>query len=167
MICNTCGRQTQNETANFCEYCGASFREQGQREPNFGLGSNPGFGSNPGSGQPPYNRGMMPGSMNSPMGGSFAQPTQQSDTEKPISFLNWLGSYALLMVPFVNIIMLFIWAFSYNTPASKKNWARVTLIAGVVLFLLFMVYMGYIMSTPVYQQMFQQMMQEYGYSTGY
>ncbi len=156
MICNTCGRQTQNETANFCEYCGASFREQTQGT------------QNPGFGQPPYNRSMMQGPMNNPMnnpmGAPYAQPMQQSGADKPVSFLNWLGSYALLMVPFLNIIMLFIWAFSYNTPVSKRNWARVTLIVGAIVFLLFILYTGYLMSTPIYQQMYLRMMEQYGYS---
>ena len=27
MVCNSCGRDNQNENSNFCEYCGASLRE--------------------------------------------------------------------------------------------------------------------------------------------
>ncbi len=151
MVCNTCGRHTQNETANFCEYCGASFREQAQREAGSVFG------------QPINNTGWMPGPGNNPMG-AFARPMQQntSTTEKPITFLEWLGSYLLLIVPFVNIIMLFIWAFSYNTPVTKRNWARVTLIAMAILFVLFIAYMLYIMSTPLFQEMYQMMMQDYG-----
>ena len=30
MKCNVCGRHTQNEEANFCDYCGSPFREHMQ-----------------------------------------------------------------------------------------------------------------------------------------
>jgi glucan phosphoethanolaminetransferase (alkaline phosphatase superfamily) len=77
-------------------------------------------------------------------------------SEEPITFLNWLGMYAILLVPFVGwlifIIMLFIWAFSNNTPATKKNWARVTLIFVGALLILFFIYMVAFVA-PMMQQM--------------
>lgn len=98
MICNNCGRQSIREDANFCEYCGNSFREQA-----------------------PYNPIL-------PKQEAAALP----DKEKPVSFLNWLGSYALIFIPFVGglvfIVMLFVWAFGGYVPTSKKNWARAMLI---------------------------------------
>ncbi len=129
MICNNCGRQLQNETANFCEYCGASFREQAQAarpetgKPHYSI---------PGMQQEAFsmnNQNIMPG-----------VPTGMQ--EKPISFQSWLGTYALLgalmFVPYFGwigfIALLLFWAFSNKTPATKKNWARVTLIfVGIVI----------------------------------
>ena len=159
MRCNTCGRQISNEAANFCEYCGASFREQAQAGQNSGA-SQPFHNDYTGQEQayspfptPEMQQGQM-------FGQSFTQQNFQqfAGKEKPISFLDWLGSYLILFVPIANIVMLVIWAFSYNTPASKKNWARATLIFLIVLFLLFIMYMAYVMSTPI----FQDMMKQYG-----
>lgn len=64
----------------------------------------------------------------------------EGDKEKPVSFLNWLGSYALMFIPFVGglvfLIMLFVWAFGDYVPESKKNWARALLVViGIVIVL--------------------------------
>jgi hypothetical protein len=139
MICNNCGRQLQNETANFCEYCGASFREQAQAaRPETGKP----FYSIPGMQQeatPMNNQNIMPGV---PIGMQ----------EKPISFMSWLGTYAilgaLLFIPYFGwiglIALLLFWAFSNKTPATKKNWARVTLIfVGIVIVIIFILLIAF------------------------
>jgi hypothetical protein len=140
MICNTCGRQIQNETANFCEYCGASFREQTQA-------------TRPEAGQPFYTRPII---QQGPVPMNFANPIaeagQRGNGERPISFLSWLGTYsllaALLFIPYLGwigiIAILIFWAFSNKTPATKKNWARVTLIfAGLVMIFVIVVFAAF------------------------
>jgi hypothetical protein len=71
--------------------------------------------------------------------------------EKPVTFLNWLGSYALLLIPYVGwlvfLTMLFVWSFTKNTPDSKKNWARVNLIFTAVMIILLIVYLIIIMNS--------------------
>lgn len=60
--------------------------------------------------------------------------------EETVSIGSWLIAYLILCIPIVNIVMLFVWAFSDNSPKSKSNWAKASLIwiaIGVVLFLLF------------------------------
>jgi ABC-type multidrug transport system permease subunit len=52
--------------------------------------------------------------------------TQQA--EQPISLGQWIIIMILVAIPCVNIIMLFIWAFSNNVTTSKKNYARAMLI---------------------------------------
>ncbi len=104
MLCKTCGREISNENANFCEYCGASFRENSQaandtaainRQPDSNIITN-------------------------------------AENEKSISFANWLGSMMLpfipLIGPFIYMIMLFVWSLGSEVPKSKKNWARATLL---------------------------------------
>lgn len=128
MVCNTCGRQSQNEEANFCEYCGNSFREH------------------------------MPGACSTvPQQQITEKRIEQASylpEEQPVSLLNWLGTYGLMLIPFVGwlvyLIMLFIWSFGNETPASKKNWARATLIFGVVYFIFLIVL---IMSNPMLMDM--------------
>ena len=122
MICNNCGRQIQNETANFCEYCGYSFREHAQGvQPQAGQS----FSNIQGTRQEAFQT-LHPSSISGIAGGT---------PEKSIGFMGWLGTYAvlaaLLFVPFGWILLLALlifWAFSNKIPATKRNWARVTLI---------------------------------------
>ncbi len=135
MICNNCGRHIQNEAANFCEYCGASFREQSQA-------------TRPDTGRPLYNTPEMqqgPIPMNPQNLGPGISGGMQ---EKPISFMSWLGTYAILgllfFIPYLGwigfIALLLFWAFSNKIPATKRNWARVTLIfVGIVMIFAFII----------------------------
>ncbi len=145
MICNNCGRQIQNEAANFCEYCGFSFREQRQ---GTGAGTVPEPGQSFLSRQDRQQRPLS-------MSGMEQFPSGMTQ-DKPISFLGWLGTYALLLVPYVGwlifIVMLFVWAFGNSTPATKKNWARVTLIFVGILIIALLVLM-ILVYMPYYQQM--------------
>ena len=129
MVCNTCGRSTVNDDANFCEYCGGSYREHVHTVIN-----------------------------TAPQSQIAAE---RENKEKPISFLNWLGTYGLLLIPFVGwliyLVMLFIWAFGNKTPESKKNWSRATLIytaVSVILAIVILIsYLMYFMNSPMYQDM--------------
>lgn len=60
--------------------------------------------------------------------------------EQPISVGQWVLNLFLTYIPFVNLIMLIIWAVSADTPKSKANWAKAKLIwmaIGIVFFILF------------------------------
>jgi hypothetical protein len=149
MKCNICGRQTQNEEANFCEYCGGPLRERFQtpdhmpqlppREQGYPYPENP----------------MNPMQTGNPMMAAPAAAPQ----DKQVSFLNWLGTYGLFLIPIagwlVFLIMLFVWSFSGNTPASKKNWARATLIFTAVIIILFI-----ILLLPTYLKMYNDIYQQ-------
>jgi len=132
MRCNVCGRYTNNEEANFCEYCGSPYREHFQAYHD--LQQN--------NGQNRYNYGENRG-------------YQQEN--KPVSFLDFLASYGLFFIPFAGwlifLVMLFIWSFSNNTPVSKKNWARATLIFVGIMMLFMVFYMMYVISSPIFQNM--------------
>lgn len=52
-----------------------------------------------------------------------------------VTFTDWLLTFLISIIPFVNIIMLFVWAFSASTPPSKANWAKAIL----ALYAIFMV----------------------------
>ena len=52
---------------------------------------------------------------------------------KDVSIGDWILTLILTSIPIVNIVMLCIWAFGGdNTPVSKKNWAKATLITAAV-----------------------------------
>jgi len=46
----------------------------------------------------------------------------------PVSTGNWVITLLITAIPLVNIVMLFVWAFSSETNASKSNWAKASLI---------------------------------------
>ena len=52
---------------------------------------------------------------------------------REVSIGDWILTMILTSIPVINIIMLCIWAFGGdNTPVSKKNWAKATLIIAAV-----------------------------------
>ena len=51
----------------------------------------------------------------------------------------------LTMIPIVNIIMLFVWAFSNGTNPTKANWAKAALILILVWIILGIIFGGYFM----------------------
>lgn len=146
MVCNSCGRDNKNENANFCEYCGESFREGNVQKTEPTYNSNQGGTENASVIQPP-----MP-----------SQAIDINKDKKPVSFLNWLGTYAIMLIPLVGglvfFVMLIVWSFSSNTPESKKNWARATLVFMIILLiiaLLFILMFVGMMRNPLFQEIFQ------------
>ena len=49
----------------------------------------------------------------------------------------WIVTMLIVMIPVVNIIMLFVWGFASNTNPSKANWAKATLIWFVIAIVLY------------------------------
>ncbi|MFJ2042798.1 hypothetical protein ACIOBL_04295 [Paenibacillus taichungensis] len=57
---------------------------------------------------------------------------------QPVSFGSWMLTLFLMMIPLVNIIMLFVWAFGDSNP-SKANYAKAALLwaaIGIVVYIL-------------------------------
>jgi hypothetical protein len=52
----------------------------------------------------------------------------EESTYRPVSVGDWMVTYLLMCIPLVNIILLFVWAFGGNTPISKANWAKASLL---------------------------------------
>ncbi|WP_228469302.1 hypothetical protein [Paenibacillus sp. JNUCC31] len=60
---------------------------------------------------------------------------------QPVSFGSWMLTLFLMMIPLVNIIMLFVWAFGDSNP-SKANYAKAALLwaaIGIVIWILIVV----------------------------
>ncbi|MCM1261297.1 MAG: hypothetical protein NC313_01145 [Butyrivibrio sp.] len=86
----------------------------------------------------PYNNG---GYQQQP----YQQPYQQTDLEEPVTLGEWIITYLIMMVPCVNIVMIFVWAFGSNTKKSKSNYFKAALIfAGVsiVISIIFSIFIG-------------------------
>ena len=87
-------------------------------------------GNNPG-----YTPPSLPPS-SSPSGG-------EGDTSV-MSMKDWLITLLLMIIPCVNIVLLFVWAFG-NGNQNKQNWARAYLIVmaiGIVLSIALSMFMG-------------------------
>lgn len=51
----------------------------------------------------------------------------------------WMGILFVMAIPFVNFILLLVWAFSSGEPASKSNWAKATLIWMIIITIIYIV----------------------------
>ncbi|MCR5337231.1 MAG: hypothetical protein K6E75_01610 [Lachnospiraceae bacterium] len=66
--------------------------------------------------------------------GGGGQPPQIEGLEEPVSMGEWMICILLMMVPCVNIIMMFVWAFSKTEKKSKSNFFKVELILMAIIF---------------------------------
>lgn len=161
MICKVCGRTVANEEANFCEYCGASFREMKSVQDMEEAKTDPFLANGQVQGEQTYQQGQQY-MQNQPawQGQSYqqAQSYQQmpqsainNQQEKPISFLNWLGTMLLPYIPFIGsityLVMLFVWAFGRDSNPSKKNWARARLVVTLIGIISLIILIAYVTGT--------------------
>ena len=69
--------------------------------------------------------------------GNYQVPYQQNsqlDLEEPMKVSEWLITFLIMLVPCVNIIMMFVWAFGSTEKKSKSNYFKASLIFfGIVL----------------------------------
>ena len=152
MICKVCGRTIANEDANFCEYCGASFREIKPVEnmSQFHSNSVPVSGGVQGEQTYQQNQPAWQGQSYQQAQASqqMTQPMLNNQSEKPISFLNWLGTMLLPYIPFFGgityIVMLFVWAFGKDSNPTKKNWARAKLVVTVISIISMIILIAYV-----------------------
>lgn len=57
-----------------------------------------------------------------------------NEGEEPVSVGEWLIVFLIAMIPCINIIMVFVWAFSKNEKASKSNYFKASLIMVAIIF---------------------------------
>lgn len=50
------------------------------------------------------------------------------ELEEPVKISEWVLCYVIMMIPCVNIIMMFVWAFSSSEKKSKSNFFKAQLI---------------------------------------
>lgn len=59
-----------------------------------------------------------------------------------ISLGEWIITFIVLAIPLVNIVMLFVWAFSSSANPSKQNFCKATLIVYLVAIVCFFLFGG-------------------------
>ena len=60
-------------------------------------------------------------------------------TNKVVSTSEWVLTNLIMLIPIVNIIMLFIWAFNNKTNLNKSNWAKASLIVWAIGFVFYFI----------------------------
>ena len=73
---------------------------------------------------------------------SYQDPT--NELEEPVTFGEWMITMLVMMIPCVNIVMMFVWAFG-NGKKSKSNYFKAVLVwalIGIVISILFTVIFG-------------------------
>ena len=71
------------------------------------------------------------------------------ENKSVVSLGDWLITMLIMLIPFVNFIMLFVWAFSSSTPVSKANWAKASLVFMLIGFVLLLLFWGSIAAIVV------------------
>ena len=66
-----------------------------------------------------------------------------------VSLKEWLITMLILCVPLVNIVMIFVWAFSRSTNPSKSNFFKAQLIFMLIGIVLWVLFFGAIMSSII------------------
>jgi hypothetical protein len=59
---------------------------------------------------------------------------------------DWLLTLIIMLIPLVNLIMLFVWGFGGGTNPSKANWAKASLILMLISLVLGILMFGAIVS---------------------
>lgn len=140
MECKVCGRHTTNDDANFCDYCGSSYKEKSKESQDNQYNTKNSIKDFVHSNNTNYKQDYS---------NNQGQPVSVTQGEDPVSFGNWLLTLLfpvlvlLLPIPFsfigiiIYIVLLFLWAFDNKTSANKKNWARAQLIVSLVYIVFF------------------------------
>ncbi len=71
------------------------------------------------------------------------------ENKSVVSLGDWLITMVIMIIPLVNFIMLFVWAFSSSTPVSKANWAKASLVFMLIGFVLLLLFWGSIAAMVV------------------
>lgn len=67
----------------------------------------------------------------------------QTELEEPVKISEWVLSMVLMMIPCVNIILMFVWAFSSTEKKSKSNFFKAYLIFfGIAMGLMLLVWIA-------------------------
>lgn len=67
-----------------------------------------------------------------PVQQNFYQQPYDSGLEEPVGIGEWLVTMLILMIPCVNIVMIFVWAFSSSAKKSKSNYFKASLIMALI-----------------------------------
>ena len=74
-----------------------------------------------------------------PVQPQIQMPEPQQELEEPVSLGEWMISMLLMCIPCVNIVLMFIWAFSSTEKKSKSNYFKAALIFAAIVLVLYII----------------------------
>ena len=131
LVCPGCQAPVTQES-RFCETCGYRLEAEVPASPQ------PAMQHAAPSPNPEYTPPVAP----KPVNVTPSYPTQAAYTahplpaaslrDSPVSLGTWIGTLIILMIPFVNLIMLLVWALGPNVNRSLQNYCRALLLLGFI-----------------------------------
>ena len=125
MFCDNCGTNLPDGT-KFCASCGAKIEPQSNSPSVAAQQAPPAYA-------PAYQPQAAP-----PQAYAPPQPTTYAGQPhyggaEPLSVGQYVGTFLLMCVPILNIILLFVWGFGSAANLNKKNFARAILIIFIIM----------------------------------
>lgn len=80
------------------------------------------------------------------------EPKGGSSTEI-VSVKDWIVTMLILMIPIVNFVMVFVWAFGGGSNPSKANYFKAMIIVTVVGMVLWFLFVGALL-TPLFSSIY-------------
>ena len=74
-----------------------------------------------------------------PVSAATTRPVVDS-RDMPMTLGGWIGTFLLMLIPIVNIVLVFVWAFGNDTNRSKKTYFQAMLIMWLIGFVLSIVF---------------------------
>lgn len=144
MRCKVCGREAMNPEANFCDYCGSSFREYGKTREEAAVLE---------QGKEGYSAfGMSSESIDQ---------TVKTEQEKPVTMWTYLGTMLIVFIPRVGFYaflgILLYWSFVAVGSPTRRNFARAMLIFTVVFIVYTVFYIAVLMESGMFDSILDQM----------
>ena len=151
MFCEKCGAKLP-AGSKFCASCGAKTEAQpGGATGRPSAPPPPAFAppaqttpppppvqhpASPSPGQPFVQSAGPAPARNSSYGPPGIYGAQAQLGSEPLSIGQYVGMFLLMMVPILNIILLFVWGFGSNANLNRKNFAKASLILAAVCLIL-------------------------------
>jgi len=68
------------------------------------------------------------------------------EKSETVSVKEWIITTVILLIPFVNLVMPFVWAFSGNTNPSKANYFKAFILTTSLAVVLYFLFAGRVMN---------------------
>ena len=149
--CEKCGAQLTPDSA-ICPVCAAPVSQEQEKDPPVKPPPQqyqPQYQQSPLAAPPPpqYNRQYQQPQYAPPPQYRQPQytPPQYQKQWPPMTLGNWICTFLLLLIPFANIVLIFVWAFGSDVNPSKKTYFQAMLIMmliGIALSIVFGIIIG-------------------------
>ena len=134
MFCPKCGANVESGT-RFCSECGTDITIKPAPQPQ----PQPVHAYTPNTYQPqPQYTATQPAYRPAPPAPQYAPSAYQPQNnmyanDPPMSVGQYILTFIIMGIPLVGFIMLLVWSFGSSANRNKKNFARATLIYGIII----------------------------------